>query len=51
MEVEACGNVLATIAFLHGLAAVELREEELEFHDPEFELLVLLRAVKGGAPD
>ena len=51
VEVEACGNVLATIAFLHGLAAVELREEELEFHDPEFELLVLLRAVKGGAPD
>jgi SAM-dependent methyltransferase len=50
VEVEACGNVLSTTSFLHGLAAGELREDELEFHDPEFELLVLLRAVKGGAP-
>ncbi len=49
VEVEACGNVLSTTAFLYGLAAAELREEELDFHDPEIELLVLLRAVKGGA--
>ena len=40
------GNVLASIAFLHGLAAEELREDELNYHDPDYELLIAVRAVK-----
>lgn len=44
--VEAHGNVLAAIAFLHGLAAKELHREELDYRDPDYEVLITLRAVK-----
>lgn len=46
VEVQACGNVLTAIAFLRGVAAEELRPEELDFHDPEYEVLITVRAVK-----
>ena len=46
IDVEAAGNVLAAVAFLHGLAAEELTPEELDYHDPFFELSILLKAVK-----
>lgn len=46
ITVEAHGNVLAAVAFLHGLAVEELGREELDFHDRDFELSVLLKAVK-----
>ena len=46
VEVEAHGNVLSAIAFLHGLCSEELRTAELEHHDPNFELLLTARAVK-----
>ena len=46
VEVEAHGNVLAATAFLHGIAAEELRPEELEHHDPSYPLLITVRAVK-----
>jgi SAM-dependent methyltransferase len=46
-EVEARGNVLAAVAFLEGLAVRELRKEELDYHDPDYELLISVRAVKG----
>ncbi|MGH7893805.1 MAG: methyltransferase domain-containing protein [Candidatus Binatia bacterium] len=42
----AYGNVLAAVAFLHGLAAEELSREELDHDDPDFEVLVAVRAVK-----
>jgi SAM-dependent methyltransferase len=45
-EIEAHGNVLAAISFLHGLAAEELREGELDKRDPAYEVLITLRAVK-----
>jgi SAM-dependent methyltransferase len=44
--VEAHGSVLAAIAFLHGLAAEELRPQELAWHDPDYEVLITVRAVK-----
>jgi SAM-dependent methyltransferase len=40
------GNVLTAIAFLHGLAAEELRKKELDYHDPDYEVLITARAVK-----
>ncbi len=46
VTVEAYGNVLATIAFLHGLAVKDLRRAELYPHDPHYELVICVRAVK-----
>ncbi len=46
VTVEAYGNVLAAIAFLEGIAAEELRSDELDYRDRDFEVLVAARAVK-----
>lgn len=46
LEVEAHGNVFAAIAFLHGVAAEELRPEELLHSDADFQTLITVRAVK-----
>ena len=46
VTIESHGNVLSTIAFLHGLAVEELFSEELDKHDPDYELLITARAVK-----
>jgi SAM-dependent methyltransferase len=46
VEVEAHGNVLTAISFLHGLAADELREQELKSRTPGYEVVVTVRAVK-----
>jgi len=46
VEVTAHGNVLAATAFLHGLAAHELRQRELDYVDRDYELLITVRAVK-----
>ena len=43
---EAHGNVLAAIGFLHGISANELRRDELDYHDPEYQVTVAVRAVK-----
>lgn len=40
------GNVLTAVAFLQGLCAEELNAEQLGFSDPQYELLVTVRAVK-----
>jgi SAM-dependent methyltransferase len=46
LEVRAHGNVLVTTAFLYGLAAEELHPQELDFHDPDYEMVITGRAVK-----
>jgi SAM-dependent methyltransferase len=46
IEVNAYGNVLAAIAFLHGLASEELRYEELDNHKPDYEVSITVRAIK-----
>jgi SAM-dependent methyltransferase len=46
VTVRSRGNVLAAVAFLHGVASGELRKRELDSHDPEFQLLISIRAVK-----
>jgi SAM-dependent methyltransferase len=46
VKVEAHGNVLAAIAFLHGLAFEELKQDELDYLDLDYELLITIRAVK-----
>jgi SAM-dependent methyltransferase len=49
VTVQAHGNVLATLGFLHGLAAVELDAAELDSADPDYQLLVRARARKPSA--
>ena len=46
VEVTTYGNVLSTIGSLHGLAASELSPDELAYNDPNYELLVMVRAEK-----
>jgi SAM-dependent methyltransferase len=46
IEVKASGNVLAATAFLFGLAVEDIRRKDLDYHDPDFEVSLALRAVK-----
>ena len=46
LEVKAHGNVLVAIAALHGLAVEDLNRRSLDIVDPDFEVLISLRAVK-----
>jgi len=48
VRVEAQGNVLTAIGRLHGLAAEDLHPEELDLHDPDYEVNIAVRAVKSG---
>ena len=46
VTVKAYGNVLTSSAFLYGLAIEELSQNELNYHDPDYELLIGIRAIK-----
>jgi glycosyltransferase involved in cell wall biosynthesis len=46
VRVETHGNVLAATAFLQGLSTRDLRPDELDFRDPDYEVLITIRAVK-----
>src|SRR5262249_41721915 len=46
VSIETHGNVLSAVAFLHGLAAHELRGKELDYRDPDYEVLIAVHAVK-----
>ncbi len=53
--IEAHGNALLAVAYLHGLTVDELTAEELETRDNDFQLVITARAVKpvfekGGRP-
>jgi len=48
VTVQVYGNVLAAIAFLEGLAPAELKLEELDYLDRDYQLLIAVRAVKAG---
>jgi SAM-dependent methyltransferase len=48
VAVESHGNVLVAAAFLYGLAVEDLRPAELETNDPDYQLLITIRAVKPG---
>ena len=44
--VQTFGNVLTATAFLNGLAVQELQQEELDYKDSDYELLITVKAVK-----
>jgi SAM-dependent methyltransferase len=48
LAIRAHGNVLASVAFLHGLATEELEPAELDHEDPDYQLLITVRARKPG---
>jgi SAM-dependent methyltransferase len=50
VKVQGYGNVLAAIALLEGLATQELRQEELCYHDPDYQVLIAVRAEKPEMP-
>lgn len=45
-EVRTYGNVMASIAYLHGLTTQELTAAQLDSHDPDYQLVLTIRAVK-----
>jgi hypothetical protein len=46
VEVQTQGNVLTATAMLHGLSTDELREDEINYRDPDYEVMITVRAVK-----
>ena len=48
VQVLAYGNVLSAISFLHGIGLSELSKEELDYHQPGYEVTITVRAVKPG---
>jgi SAM-dependent methyltransferase len=46
VEVEVLGNVLSSVALLHGIAAEELDTASLLEADPQFQMLMTVRAVR-----
>ncbi len=48
LHIQAHGNVLVAIAYLHGLSSNDLRPGELVVNDPDYQFLVTVRAVKPG---
>jgi len=46
VTVTARGNALLAVAYLHGLTTDELRPEDLETQDDDFQLVITVRAVK-----
>jgi SAM-dependent methyltransferase len=47
IQVGCYGNVLSAVSALHGLSTDELTSQELDHRDPDFEVLVTVRAEKG----
>jgi SAM-dependent methyltransferase len=50
VRVEAHGNVLVATAFLQGISSRELRAEELDHRDPDYEVLITVHAAKRAGP-
>lgn len=46
VEVQTYGNVLAAAGFLYGLGVWDVTPDELAVHDPAFEVIIGIRAVK-----
>jgi SAM-dependent methyltransferase len=48
VEVQTFGNVLVAASFLYGLGRTELTRRELNHRDPDYEMVITLRAMKPG---
>lgn len=46
VKIEVYGNVLSAISFLQGLASHELSKDELDYLDPDYEVIISIEAKK-----
>ena len=46
ITVRSYGNVLAAMCELHGIVSEEIDKKGLDYHDPDFEVIVTVKAVK-----
>jgi hypothetical protein len=46
LEIDSRGNVLSSIAFLHGLSVEEIDKGKLDFQDTDYQMLITVRAQK-----
>jgi hypothetical protein len=46
VEVETFGNVRVASAFLYGLSNHDLKKAVLDYHDPDYQVLITVRAIK-----
>ncbi|MBN3039653.1 MAG: methyltransferase domain-containing protein [Candidatus Omnitrophica bacterium] len=47
LRIKIYGNVLSATAFLQGVAAQELKKEELDAYDDDYPVLICVKAIKG----
>ncbi|MGI9069727.1 MAG: methyltransferase domain-containing protein [Pyrinomonadaceae bacterium] len=50
LTIQGYGNVMVAISYLDGLAVEDLTPAELDYHDPDYEIIITARAVKEGGP-
>ena len=48
VKVQTYGNVMAAVGNLHGLGAGEIERAKIDYNDPNYEIIICVRAVKGG---
>jgi hypothetical protein len=46
VQIHVDGNVLLAVAYLHGLTIDEINAADLDCHDPDYQLVITVRAVK-----
>lgn len=46
LEIRGYGNVLVAVSYLHGMSVEDLSEDELDYQDPDYEIVITVRAVK-----
>jgi hypothetical protein len=46
IKITSYGNVLAAVGFLEGLASRELKKNEMDYHDPDYEVIISVVAIK-----
>ena len=46
LEINTYGNVFVATAFLYGMGLPELKKEELDIHDPHFQVIITAKAIK-----
>jgi SAM-dependent methyltransferase len=47
VDVHSAGNITVATGFLQGLALEELSPDDMEFNDPDYQLIISIRAQKG----
>ena len=46
ISINTYGNVLVASAFLYGMGLPELKKEQLDYHDPHYQVIITVKAIK-----